>query len=159
MAQKYPRKCGTCRECCVHVGVEELDKKPGIPCEHLCAKGCSIYEKRPGGCRSFVCMWYQGQFSQRDKPNQTGVVCWMAYTGIMLDKDGNKCLTLYVSHRPGKKLNKKMFNWMLQVSYQYPAIVTPMKGNNPRYRSIYWQGKKVTDQVEVKEWYEDSNPS
>jgi hypothetical protein len=135
--------------------VQELDKKPGVPCKHICEKGCAIYGEHPEGCQSFVCTWYQGEHSQREKPCVTGIVCWVAYTGIMLDKDGNKCPTLFVSHRPNRRLSKKMRRWMIMQSYRFPVILTPMKGNNPRERTIWWQGKMVCDQMEVKQWYEE----
>ena len=157
MRQVYPRHCGECRECCIHVGVEELDKKAGVSCKHLCSRGCSIYENRPKGCADFACMWLIGAFGQNDKPSKTGVCCWISYTGIMLDSEGNKVLTLYVSHR--KKLSKKIHDWMIAMSYQYPVIQTPVKGNSPRHRTIWWQGKMVTNEVEVRQWYEDSNTS
>ena len=157
MKQIYPRHCGPCRECCVHVGVEELDKPAGKSCKHLFSKGCSIYEDRPGGCRKFVCVWYQGVFGFNDRPDKTGVCCWVSPTGIMLDENGDKVLTLFVSHR--KKLSKKMEKWMIGQSYKFPVILTPMKGNSPRHRTIYWQGKIVVNEVEVKQWYESSNTS
>lgn len=102
-------------------------------------------------------MWLIGALGQNDKPSKTGVVCWMSYTGIMLDSEGSKVLTLYVSNR--KKLSKKMAKWMRGMSYQYPVIQTPMKGNSPRHRTIWWQGKTVTNEIEVKQWYENRNTS
>lgn len=152
MEPKYPRHCGACRECCIHVGVQEFNKPAGKPCDKLCAKGCSIYEDRPDGCRKFVCVWYQGGFGPNERPNQTGVVCWVARTGIMVTDDGEKVLTLFVSHRPGKKLSKKMMSWLKGQSYRFPVIVTPMKGNHPKHRTIWWQGKVVTE-IECKQWY------
>lgn len=52
------RTCGTCTLCCKLMGIIELEKRPGVWCEH-CDKGrgCRVYTDRPGTCADFVCMW------------------------------------------------------------------------------------------------------
>ncbi|MBW8708791.1 MAG: YkgJ family cysteine cluster protein [Alphaproteobacteria bacterium] len=35
----------------------ELKKEARVPCPHLGAKGCGIYDTRPGVCRQFLCGW------------------------------------------------------------------------------------------------------
>jgi hypothetical protein len=52
------RTCGTCMLCCTVVGVEELNKAPGVACSHAVAgSGCTIREERPRSCRRFFCGW------------------------------------------------------------------------------------------------------
>jgi hypothetical protein len=50
------RSCGGCTMCCKVLGIKELDKPQFKWCPH-CAigEGCTIYERRPGVCRSFYC--------------------------------------------------------------------------------------------------------
>lgn len=110
---KYPRSCGPCRECCIHLPIETLEKPAGVPCSNLCTRGCGIYGERPDVCRNFVCTWYQGEHSFSERPDKTGVVCWVSR------KDDD--MVLLVSYR--KKLSKKMKRW---ISSQGPVIVRKM---------------------------------
>ena len=68
------RTCGSCTACCKVLGVEELGKLEGQQCPHVCAGGCSIYKKRPESCREFECLWLQGLFEERDRPDRLRVV-------------------------------------------------------------------------------------
>ena len=50
------RHCGTCTLCCKLLAVPTLKKPTGKWCEHCdVAKGCRIYDQRPGECRQFTC--------------------------------------------------------------------------------------------------------
>jgi len=53
------RTCGPCTACCVElkIDVPQLRKKARVPCQHLSASGCGIYENRPPVCRQFLCGW------------------------------------------------------------------------------------------------------
>lgn len=52
------RHCGECGLCCELLGVPEIDKGPHVWCDHYAhGTGCTIYEKRPGACRTFSCLW------------------------------------------------------------------------------------------------------
>lgn len=53
------RQCGPCTACCIDLKIAdpELKKAARVPCPHLGAKGCGIYDKRPGVCREFLCGW------------------------------------------------------------------------------------------------------
>lgn len=53
------KTCGPCQVCCVALKIKtpQLRKDAQIPCPHLVAKGCGIYESRPPVCRSFLCGW------------------------------------------------------------------------------------------------------
>lgn len=70
------RKCGPCSACCKTLGVPELKKEAGEECEHRCNgwKACKIYDDRPEMCRAFECMWIQGFFANKDRPNDIGII-------------------------------------------------------------------------------------
>lgn len=73
-APSNPRECGTCKACCTAEGVHELYKRPGEPCQFLCASGCGNYEKRPPSCQQFDCLWLQGVFEEDARPDVREVV-------------------------------------------------------------------------------------
>jgi len=72
------RTCGTCNACCVHLGIDELQKPRGTPCKHLCRAGttkqCGIYEQRPATCAAFACMWRMGFGPSQLKPSLSGLL-------------------------------------------------------------------------------------
>jgi hypothetical protein len=46
--------------CCKVMGVVELEKEPGVWCQHCqIGKGCGVYETRPATCREYECIWLQ----------------------------------------------------------------------------------------------------
>lgn len=68
------RTCGPCEACCTVLSVEEIGKGADTVCPHQlsdlgtqvrqvatgslpAASGCAIYKTRPGGCRTFMCLW------------------------------------------------------------------------------------------------------
>ena len=75
MKQKYPRECGGCTACCTTHGINELQKKPGKPCQ-FCNEGlgCKVYDHRPRGCREFACEWLKGAFAHEQRPDYCGLV-------------------------------------------------------------------------------------
>lgn len=68
------RPCDGCTECCSVFGVEEIDKEPWVPCDHLSHEGCGIYTTRPKYCRSFYCLWQNGMGGASDRPDRLGVI-------------------------------------------------------------------------------------
>jgi hypothetical protein len=55
--------------------VDELRKLGGTPCEHQrAAGGCGIYERRPGICRAYRCLWLGGGLRDDDRPDLLGAV-------------------------------------------------------------------------------------
>lgn len=70
------RSCGFCTACCTALGVKELKKAPGEPCNKLLqiGVGCSVYHTRPPSCRDFECAWLQGLLPENAKPEKSGVV-------------------------------------------------------------------------------------
>jgi len=67
--------CGPCTHCCDAIGVIEIGKPFFARCPHLNG-GCSIYEDRPGTCRSYRCAWHLGILGERvdRRPDQAGVL-------------------------------------------------------------------------------------
>jgi len=98
------RKCGDCRECCIALAIDELDKPPGTPCKNLCASGCGIYVDRPNECRQFICAWLQGLMPLNMKPNKIHAVMWGGSLG--------DTPVLRISRNPNHKLDKRVKRWM-----------------------------------------------
>jgi hypothetical protein len=70
------RRCGECALCCTVLRVDELGKLGGTPCRALRedGHGCSIYERRPGVCRRYRCLWLSGSLREEDRPDRLGAV-------------------------------------------------------------------------------------
>lgn len=72
------RNCDECTVCCTSLRIEEpeLMKKADVPCPHLsCERGCSIYNERPGVCRTWYCGWRILPFLKADmRPDRAGVL-------------------------------------------------------------------------------------
>jgi hypothetical protein len=86
------RVCGECQACCNGwLAAEILGYKMGggNPCHFLRPQGCSIYERRPELCRSFVCGWLKpdSPFPEDWRPDRSGFIireglwegrrCWL----------------------------------------------------------------------------------
>jgi len=72
-------RCGSCDACCTALGIDEdqLKKKEGVPCEHLCGAGCGIYRTRPNVCRSFECNWLELEGTEESyRPDNSGLLCF-----------------------------------------------------------------------------------
>ncbi len=74
---KTPRKCGDCTFCCTFMTVTELSKNVGVTCELVCESGCSVHEKKPAECGSYLCWWRDpyNKFELRedDRPDKIGL--------------------------------------------------------------------------------------
>ena len=71
------KTCGPCQVCCVALKIKapQLRKEAQIPCLHLVAKGCGIYESRPPVCRSFLCGWrLMPELDASWRPDLSGVM-------------------------------------------------------------------------------------
>jgi len=73
------RDCGTCKACCTLMPIVELDKAPGVACQHLNpneGKGCMSYETRPESCRTWACVWRSGSniVEPIERPDRLGVM-------------------------------------------------------------------------------------
>lgn len=78
------RPCGDCNLCCHAPAIDasqleahELSVLPpkaaGEKCRHCTAKGCGIYQKRPGICHGYLCLYVVGL---TDRFPMDGQVCW-----------------------------------------------------------------------------------
>ncbi len=70
------RACGECTACCTALAVGDLDKPTYTRGEHLCEKGCAMYEQRPHQCRTWECMWLIGHVDgdERRRPDKLGLI-------------------------------------------------------------------------------------
>ena len=69
-----PRRCRDCSECCTALVVDDVPTDAFERCKHQCARGCSIYAKRPKPCADFECNWLLGLGGNGDRPDKSGVV-------------------------------------------------------------------------------------
>lgn len=87
--RRTTRQCGSCAACCTALGIDGLPtgaKPPGEPCPHESGErskssagcGCSIYDRRPRGCRVYECLWLRGEIHDNPKrdfrPDRLGVL-------------------------------------------------------------------------------------
>jgi hypothetical protein len=70
----YRRACGECTACCTAISVHELKKNAAVPCKHLCARGCGIYEQRPASCAHYECLWLSGVTPEGWQPKKYGII-------------------------------------------------------------------------------------
>lgn len=83
------RDCKNCQQCCILFEVDGIDKKEKQNCPFLkSGAGCTQYDNRPRGCRSFNCTWIQGLGADEDNPSICGVV--IQKKGTNLKHKGDK---------------------------------------------------------------------
>jgi hypothetical protein len=72
--------------CCKLLGIEELQKPPGVWCKHVAhGKGCGAYDERPGSCRSFNCYWLVSPYLGPEwKPDKSKFVIWQEPSGAWI---------------------------------------------------------------------------
>ena len=83
------RSCDGCSECCTTHEVVFDDGTPtkqvGQRCSYLTeSDGCSIYDKRPQSCRSYVCLWASGLIPPHLKPDKVFAVLTVAENIIVV---------------------------------------------------------------------------
>lgn len=93
--------CGTCTTCCTILPIPELDKPAGVPCKHLTAQGCGIYDDRPQLCKDFLCGYRRVDMAPRMRPDRAGFMMRTQDTGF------GKSLVMYVFKEIDPKANKK----------------------------------------------------
>jgi hypothetical protein len=75
--------------------VDELRKLGGVACAALAPSGgCSIYAARPRICRTYRCLWLQGDLALEDRPDRLGAV-------LDLTSQGGTPLLAIREARPG----------------------------------------------------------
>ncbi len=114
------RTCGECRECCIVLEVDAMQKPNDVPCRHLCSAGCGIYNGRPQSCREFTCGWLEGMLGPADRPSRTHMVLWITN---MLSPTGKRFVTLQCNIRAGAKRHKKTMAWLRHKSFGMPVLV------------------------------------
>lgn len=74
LGREKGRKCGECQFCCTALAIDDpnLFKYGAERCQHQCAYGCAIYQRRPMDCREFECLWLVGFGSDDERPDRVG---------------------------------------------------------------------------------------
>jgi hypothetical protein len=71
------KTCGACTACCVELRINtpEFKKDSHVPCAHLTASGCGIYQDRFKVCRQFLCGWLlSAELGEDWRPDRSGVL-------------------------------------------------------------------------------------
>lgn len=103
------RGCGSCTACCTLMAVDMAplpgpSKPARKPCQHLCKRGCGVYEAKPNACSDFICGWLATQLSDDNRmpkqwrPDRLGAIVDVNEVGtitVHLEKDD-------VWQRPGQ---------------------------------------------------------
>lgn len=81
------RSCGECGMCCKLLGIAELDKPGGRWCGHFRrGQGCGIYERRPGACAGFECLWLDSdKLDEAWRPDRARFVLYTEQDGRRLN--------------------------------------------------------------------------
>lgn len=120
MLSPNKRKCGTCRECCIVLEVDAMQKDADVACRHLCAAGCAIYSNRPASCREFTCAWREGMLGRADIPSKTHHVIWVTR---MISPSGKELMTVQVNIRKGAKRHRKTMRYLRSISFAMPVLI------------------------------------
>jgi hypothetical protein len=83
------RSCGACKTCCTLIPVDAIDlqKPANVTCQHVCSKGCRIYEHRPEPCVYWSCRWLiDPDTAALRRPDQAGYVIDPARETINVNK-------------------------------------------------------------------------
>ena len=131
------RECGNCRECCIVLAVEPMNKPENVACEHLCSKGCGIYESRPNACRIFTCGWLEGAMPKSMRPDKTHAVMWGSK---LIGNGGQEFSILQCDMRVGQKWHPRVVKALLKFSYKIPAMIV-----QDRRAWLYHMGQKVCE--------------
>lgn len=125
---KTNRKCGPCSACCVILGVPEIDKSSHCECPNRQRgwKACAIYDDRPQSCRDFACMWLEGHFANRDRPDEIGCI----FQASNLPGVGPALVSHEVHENASRRGRAKAI--IERVARGMPVIVIPHDNGKPR---------------------------
>jgi hypothetical protein len=117
------RQCGTCQACCQAIGVHELDKPAGARCPNQCERGCAIYESRPESCRTFQCLWHEGNFGAEHRPDKLGIV----FATMWNPRIRRELITAYET-RPGAFEEPEAEKLILRLRRHQVVVMFPLEG-------------------------------
>lgn len=147
MKKPKPRRCGDCRECCFVLGVEPVQKPPQQHCQHECARGCAIYEKRPNSCAEFTCLWLAGMLPKSAKPSKTHMVVYGTALGSTMRH--TRLEVVQCDIRGDAPMHPATWQWLVDASHKVPVVVC----RNADTSTLYQYGKKLitwTDDEHVR---------
>jgi hypothetical protein len=89
------RSCGACTLCCKLMKIIALDKPHGAWCAHCKqGSGCTIYERRPDECRSFMCGFLQlPELDEAWRPSNSKII-------LVSELDGKRISAYVDPQRP-----------------------------------------------------------
>ena len=129
------KTCGACTACCVELRINtpEFKKDSHVPCAHLTASGCGIYQDRFKVCRQFLCGWLlSAELGEDWRPDRSGVLL-MQGTQTDLPKPyqaaGHGVLMLISRRRggghPPRLCRTCRLSWSRAASAVYLTTVSP----------------------------------
>lgn len=146
------RSCGSCTLCCTLLPVDLTNgKKPANQkCEHVCSKGCHIYESRPNPCRYFNCRWlFDDRTGNLRRPDKVGYVIDPMLDGIIANGDPVSVIQVWVDpkNRDAHR-DPALRDYLSEIAktYGFPAII--------RWSSTDAMFLAAPSLTESKEWLE-----
>jgi len=142
-------RCGGCTACCVALDVRSLRKDEFQPCPQICGQGCAIYERRPGECRDYECVWLKyGQNSLVTRPDRLGAVM------DLQECNGVRCLSVREvgEHPAAEHLVASLAYGLAQT---FDAMIMVFRKNRlPQKIFPSWVShlESSADQIVVKSW-------
>ena len=79
--------------CCHVLGVIALKKAEWSSCPHQ-TEGCTIYEDRPDGCKTYRCAWLDGQLNDDERPDLVGLIVDSGLTRAFLPIWGDNAVNV-----------------------------------------------------------------
>lgn len=119
------RSCGTCSFCCTMVPVERpLNKPAGVRCEHQCAKGCRIYNRRPEVCQYWNCGWlYQPETHAVRRPDRVGYAIDPMLQTILIDHQPVDVIQIWVDpRRPDAHLDPALRDYLTAMAEKHRLL-------------------------------------
>ncbi len=94
--------------------VGELDKPANVPCKHLCAHGCGVFDNRPTPtCGAFTCDWREGFLPKSAIPSKTHMVVWKTH---LPTQDGERVEILECNIAEGEPIHQATFDHLMKCS-------------------------------------------
>jgi hypothetical protein len=136
------RSCGECTACCKVMIVPELNKPANFQCQYS-NEGCDIYDHRPPTCRDWNCLWIEGHFGDKDRPDKTRFVSWLLprsqskqwdHPVIAMREIKEGSTVVPAGDRAIKKLNKNGCT-VLVIKKDSGRVIHPAKGFREKLKS------------------------